>query len=107
MIQEIALNDTEYYSNYSYPCRYYERGIKADICLKVDDLETYYSKQNEEVYVHSGEVFEIHGISRGEKIPLTNGMLNELVEYLQWENWSINVHYYDYEDAMLIIKKLS
>lgn len=103
MIREITLEQSKNFHYYKYNTRFYTHGIKADTCIIIDNLETYYNKKEEVIYVDSHEYY--NKTEPGESSEITKDMLNELITYLGWHYWSINLYYYDYEEAMIIIKR--
>ncbi len=103
MIREIPLEESKHYSIYKYATRPYKRGIKVDTCLLLDNIETYYNKEDKIVYIESFDFFHINDKIEGNG-EITRKMLRELTKYLGWKNWSIKLYYYDYEEAVITIR---
>ena len=106
MIEEISLEKSINYQNYRQNTGLYSKGIHADTCIIVDGLETYYNRKEEVIYVENHDYFNQTIGSVERKGQITKNMLNELVNYLNWENWSISVYYYTFEKAIIMIKKI-
>lgn len=106
MIKEISLAESKHFKKYEYKTYLYERGIKADICIIVDGLETYYNRSEEIIYIESFEFFNAGKEVVGSTNDMSKDMLKELIKYLGWKNWGINLYYYDYEEAMITIKHI-
>ena len=51
MIREIPLEESKHYPIYKYATKPYKRGIKEDTCLLLDNIETYYNKEDKMVYI--------------------------------------------------------
>ncbi|MDO5825477.1 MAG: hypothetical protein Q4Q22_03780 [Methanosphaera sp.] len=107
MIDEISLKDSRNYQNYMQNTDLYNRGIHADTCIIVDSLETYYDRKNQIVYVENYEYFNEMTGNVERKGQITKKMLKELMDYLDWNNWSISIYYYTYEKAIIMIKQIN
>lgn len=103
MIKEIPLNKSQHYHQYKYDTKLYTRGIKADTCIKIDNLETYYNRKEEKLYIESHEQFHEEDNTECYDEALTKKNIQQLMEYLEWQDWNIKIHYYDYDEAIICI----
>lgn len=77
-------------------------GIKADSMLILDKTEIYYSKEDEIIYIDD---LGLQSDGKEGYELLSKKSLNELLKYLGWEDFSIGIYYYAFDNGILCIKK--
>lgn len=71
--------------------------------LILDKTEIYYSKEDEIIYIDD---LGLQSDGKEGYELLSKKSLNELLKYLGWEDFSIGINYYAFDNGILCIKKI-
>lgn len=71
--------------------------------LILDKTEIYYSKEDEIIYIDD---LGLQSDGKEGYELLSKKLLNELLKYLGWEDFSIGIYYYAFDNGILCIKKI-
>ena len=80
MIKITELNKSKNYKWHIYDKKFQE-AIKVDVCIVIDNLETYYSTHDEIIYIDDLQ-YKYYNKRIEDHTTLTKSMLHELIEYL-------------------------
>jgi hypothetical protein len=87
--------DVYLYSGYVNLCDDYEKC--RVLIVKEKNLLCYYDVEKERIYVTEYDVYEDYELDKK--------TLQELTDYVRWDNYIIYNYYYDWEESILCIEK--